>query len=375
MDAFLAFILLVFVVSMATTVVVQVWLDITNKRGKCLKKMLVEYYHGGFVPAIRRKFETPNLTLPTDQINQLNRDLTGLISPAVDGGVNALKRPSSIVAEISRESFVARLQASSAGLWIKESVEDLEKKENPGISDEEVGKKVEEFFGELAERFDVFAERASESFRRHARSASIVVGFLVAFLFNIDGLNTIQRLIGSPSLRTAIVSSDKDLINSLKKIERQLRPIKRVETTVKTLEKKLEKAKLDSADDRNKLKLAVDNLASRLVNLQEKLSESDLFLTETNIDLQAAIVSTNAAHRDSLAFGWSSWPICDVKTDMRCQIGNYSPAWWRAVAVWFVGVLFTGLLAGLGAPFWYDMIKAVSRVWRISKDPKSAATT
>jgi len=42
---------------------------------------------------------------------------------------------------------------------------------------------------------------------------------------------------------------------------------------------------------------------------------------------------------------------------------------------WAIGIVLTALLAGLGAPFWYDAVSSISRVARASraKEPKDEA--
>jgi hypothetical protein len=38
--------------------------------------------------------------------------------------------------------------------------------------------------------------------------------------------------------------------------------------------------------------------------------------------------------------------------------------------MWILGILLTGVLAGLGAPFWYDTVVGISRIAERSSNAK-----
>lgn len=405
LDALLAFVLIIFAVSMATTVVVQVCLGLSKKRLTVFERMLGDYCMAGLVPAVRARIEERGFELYDEEDEGIKHrtkkckvelakqvfcdDMAGLFSPAVDGGSDALKMPRSIVADISRDAFAARLKASSLGRRIAEAVEAFERRQNAEITDADLAKAVDAFFAELAARFDVFAARASEAYRRCARRASIIAGLSVAFAVNIDGLNTIQQLVGDPALRTAIVASDKETIDSLKSIERSLSAVKpllapkrmdaaadSIEKAAKGIEQATKSVLAQEAGERTafskdmlKLSGAANQLTKQLQEVEQKLAKSKLFVDDTASDLRAAIAAADLSYGGALAIGWNGWPVCTVETDKRCALERGSLEGVLAYVFWLLGVVFTGLLAGLGAPFWYDLIKAVSRAWRVSRNP------
>jgi hypothetical protein len=42
-------------------------------------------------------------------------------------------------------------------------------------------------------------------------------------------------------------------------------------------------------------------------------------------------------------------------------------SWWRDLALWAVGVLATGLLIGLGGPFWFNIVRKLTEVVRVTQ--------
>lgn len=120
--------------------------------------------------------------------------------------------------------------------------------------------------------------------------------------------------------------------------------------------------------------------------LAEALGQQDAMLTQyaAFLDVQATGDTAVARAREDIAsikadidaltgaglpLGWDHWPWngCGGTDDAplpRCGAveGDSAPSTGDAWALWLLGVLLTGCLAGLGAPFWYDLVTGLNHI-------------
>ena len=126
-----------------------------------------------------------------------------------------------------------------------------------------------------------------------------------------------------------------------------------------------------AAKELKSLTSAVGKLATTLDGLAVRLKKFDNHTDDEKVNLVAAIASAELASGGRLALGWEHWPFCTEDWDTRCDpmkpVDYRSPTFWS----WIAGCLFMSFLAGLGAPFWYDLIKAVARARRTVRDPST----
>jgi hypothetical protein len=102
---------------------------------------------------------------------------------------------------------------------------------------------------------------------------------------------------------------------------------------------------------------------------------------ESNADTRAG----NAALAPKDAQPKPADPKCSAVTDLKSWPGLREAAgriFSSAGATWFVSVLLAGVLVGLGAPFWFDLARGLTRSAQImraagvgSKDEKKPAAT
>jgi hypothetical protein len=176
----------------------------------------------------------------------------------------------------------------------------------------------------LGLKYDEYCSALAARYKQNAQRWSLVVGVLLAFAMNVDGFRVLEVYLQDPELRQRVIA--------------ELEPPE--ETAAETSE--------GEGDTDQQVKV-----------LQEKYEA---------LRGQVAVITGL-----ELPIGWSYFPACErldaagkvvPSTDPRCPAEG-GTGWnleSRAFWAWLVQVLFTGLLIGLGAPFWYDVARRLAEV-------------
>jgi hypothetical protein len=178
----------------------------------------------------------------------------------------------------------------------------------------ELGDKAQPVFDELAKRYEVVGNKYTESFRTSSRKWAMIVALALAVIFNIDSIHIVDSYIRNEGMRQAVI------------------------------------AQRDAFErDYNALVASLDGTDNSATVTRQQLEESFK-------DSQARLnVLTNAG----FPIGPTYFPhICRQDGDtLECRQRNSLGGW----ALWVFGIGLTAGLAGLGAPFWYDAIRGISR--------------
>ncbi|MCB9729413.1 MAG: hypothetical protein H6744_19955 [Deltaproteobacteria bacterium] len=176
-----------------------------------------------------------------------------------------------------------------------------------GLEVLELGDAGEEILRALGDRFDTAGRRVSERFRDRARLISTWVGIVMAFGLNIDSLHLLSTYIDDDAARAAAI------------------------------------ARADATLEQHGAALAA--------------AETDGSPESARAALEATRTELRRLRGSGLPLGWALYPYCgDPSLDRRCD-GPIRPA---PLITWLLGCLLCGLLAGLGAPFWYDAVRRVT---------------
>ncbi|CAA7620287.1 hypothetical protein [Magnetospirillum sp. UT-4] len=171
----------------------------------------------------------------------------------------------------------------------------------------------------LVKRFEVMGRAASEQFARNARTLSIPIGIALALAINLDSIHLLSRYLTEEPLRQTII------------------------------------AKFPAAPA-----VAVPAPGDPAV-------DADAFKAMTEY-AQLLRKEMDGMRTQGFPVGWDQYPNCSAKdgTDSRCvkaglrgmdgvlTVAGHDHA---VFAKWAVGVLISGLLVGLGAPFWFEVVQ------------------
>lgn len=165
---------------------------------------------------------------------------------------------------------------------------------------------------DLALNFERIGDSARLYFERRARAVSVLVAIVLAFTFNVDALRLFKAFVAEPVLAQQVAAQ-------FEEIEKQYLDI---QNTAKAADGKPEKSRQEIARE---VREAIESRTGSLIRL-------------------------------GLPVGYDFYPGCvKDKEDARCKAPTGKDG-----ILWFLSVLLSGLLIGLGGPYWFNLARALS---------------
>lgn len=184
----------------------------------------------------------------------------------------------------------------------------------------------------VAAQYDEFRSATAVAFARRTRFWSLIVGIGLAAALNVDGLRLFEAYKNNPELADKVIEEMDPILEkadeALKSQAEKLKEMGKKETSIEDLEK------------------AIGNLKAQLgVVRQLGLPVGD--------DYYPYCYLGNSAK--TAAAGVKLDPLCEPRKDKFLERK-------QDFLSWTLRILITGLLMGLGAPFWYDVAKRLGQV-------------
>lgn len=191
---------------------------------------------------------------------------------------------------------------------------------------------IEKFKKHLENWFAETMERATGWYKKHTQFILLLVGFLIAIVFNVDTVKIINKLEKDPKLREQIVMQADAYAKVHPDLDKQL------------LQQNIEHEKFMSQYTKEELK-SNDSLQNKiqedslnLARYKDIIARRDTLLQRADQIMKRDISNVNYA----LGIGWKT-PLCKP-FNLKCYI------------MALVGWLITALALSLGAPFWFDLL-------------------
>ncbi|MEJ2322223.1 MAG: hypothetical protein P8Z31_07760 [Gammaproteobacteria bacterium] len=232
----------------------------------------------------------------------------------VPGFVNAEKLKS-----LSTLEFVGRFAETPAGQALAKEAE--QRGENFK----------QDFLKDLVSKYEDYGENTSDYFERRARLTSIVLSILLAISLNINVIELFQTLVTDKGVRDAWISKGEEVTAQWERQEEQLT------------------AFLAQSDTNNN---------------QQTLEKAEALI---NANLEELKNSTESLKKSGLPIGWEEWPwrSDEVKdADTRLEKASLILQW---IFLW----LFSGIMIGLGGPFWFNIYRKLGSLTGITREFQS----
>lgn len=271
----------------------------------------------------------------------------------------------------------------------------------------------------LLKKFQTIGAASSETFARHARGWCVVVGFVLAAMLNIDSLDLLNSYLTDPGVRQRVLDRSDAILTqdtpaaatdagtaAAAARTRFDATAAQLTTAARDLSGTLENIRTAAAG--TEADALVKNVASQLEQVSTQMNAVQQGVKDLEGDMTVAEQRIRGVTRSltaSFPIGWKRFPNCSAtdSPDVRCQgriftraTGNAAPAMglaavsaaparWSSVLTaaqaadpdafnqWLIGIVLTGLLLGLGTPFW---VQAVSTAFSLRRwDQKNTAAT
>jgi hypothetical protein len=286
----------------------------------------------------------------------------------------------------------------------------------------------------LLQRFKTVGGASSETFARHSRGWSVAVGFLLATSLNIDSIDLLNSYLTSPELRQQVIDRTDEIMSQQPTTPGAQTPATqgpdalagtrarvdaaagRLSATVTELENALPAITAALPQEQGQkvaaeVQARLQGVLSQAKGIQEGVGALNTDVTEA----RQQILGVTRSLTTSFPIGWQRFPNCESDSpDLRCGSSaqpvnpDNLPAWHRVLArvtqvlparygepvrlgsmtlaeasverpaqfyQWLAGVLLTGVLLGLGSPFWVQVVSSTLKLSRAAKDESQQAAS
>lgn len=217
-------------------------------------------------------------------------------------------------------AFVEKVTSMTGGSFTLSTIEFIRRLADTKIGmrlAQRVDSEVDILINDITERYEDYGRKASQIFRRNSAIGTVIVSVIVALCLNINVVTIFRAFQNNRELTQAIAGQAEQAMGAYR------------------LQSELQKAA--AAEDTS------------------KLTPTD----EDILELQASVQKLKKALTDAkelgLPIGWSG--------DAFFNPEDIKKMGW---VTWFLTTIFTGFLIGLGGPFWFDMVKRLSVVSRVT---------
>ena len=341
LEAFLALALTMLSFAMVATLLVELGMRVVGTRSRDLRTMLEAYYESELKPLMGQKLEEElNARIDPAVVARLQAK-----SRKVKKGAVALEQTVITYKEVlldelrnnplffEQESLSFFRKILKPRYFVKPLVElspeDLFKR----LATTEFGKAIKErseleiddAVDSMSRAYDKYGNAASDIFKRRSSLVSLAAGLVVALVLNVNALVILKSFLNDPVARGQMVAQAEAITRQYEAL--QSRP---------------EAQGFENAEE---AKALVAEMSSKVDALQD-----------SGID-----------------FGWKPtaapqryWNGQDASKDSFLKQAG-------AFLVWLVGALGTGMLVGLGCPFWFNIVTKITSVLRVVRGGAGAA--
>jgi len=240
------------------------------------------------------------------ELNRLQKEVTENVASNLEEAVKDFNLSNLFISEqlttlteVTTEELTEKLKRSALGETLLKGL----------------GDKAKAIFDELGRRYEVVGQEFTETFRKYSRRWATVVALLLALVVNIDSIHIVDSYIRDESMRQGVIAQRDAFVEDYNAL-------------IASLEK-------ENARD----SVTKEELEEAFSNSRGQLD----FLTRVGFPI-----------------GWTYFPHAGLKEgksndfERRNNLGGW--------LMWMLGILLTAVLAGLGAPFWFDTVTGISRV-------------
>ena len=379
-SASLAFAITMLIVSMVASVLVETFHRLIGLREKGLHLMVGQFYDRVLGPYLEARGTKPEeLKKAFLDLTTLNRAPSGVapLGVAPSGVVGKGEKQDNQTWKVSETDEKSFDWGLLSWLWSGRRLSKLDVSQFMSrLGDSDVGDHInnaaensvagDDLLHDIASKFDDFGREASVYFERRARLTSVLVGFGVAYFMYVHPYELFKTYMTNPEVTQAVINMREKVLEEYEikiseEISKNTSAVKVAEAIAKTAHNNSDNASPEI------------NPESK-ADLVQKATDADENLRKVKKGLDSSIAKAREAV-ESLAgqgvpIGWTEARARDAGFKFDSNLGLPWPYEGKALRT-FIWLLVGGLLVGLGAPFWYDMVKSLSSIRTLVSGTKS----
>jgi hypothetical protein len=239
------------------------------------------------------------------------------------------------------------------------------------------GETIKTEFNRIARKYEEFGSSVSASFKHHAQAWSIAIGIALAICANIDGLRIFEAYRVNPGLASGVIEHQEAFRTNLEESQESQAKIDKAIKAYEEAKKMAEQADSKNPEGNEAVKNAsavLEKMAS-LKNVQATAQRAQQQLADL-VALGVPIgwrLYPDCPYGDTLDAWAMSSPKCRAipidkrgldQGKNRFLVRLAKTLWYdfSGFVLWFLVTVGTGMLIGLGAPFWFDVAKRLAQI-------------
>jgi hypothetical protein len=344
--------------------------------------------------------------LPTSQTLTKEADDQKKHVPTVFGARNEFRAPEKSRGEEAWNNAIDSLgrQNGVRGIYDKVSLEHVLRRfvEVGGVKTKIEGAReaAEAELNRIARKYEEFASAVSADFKRRAQLWSMVVGIVLALVANTNGVRIFETYMKNQDLAARVIGQFEEFEKQALDAQESLKKVRAEEEqgggNSKELDAKIEGKRKELSDlrtERTKADAAKNTSQVKSLDkqIEDKQKEYDSLVAKRYAASEAG--KAEAAMKDAagklralselgVPIGTGYFPhllifggLSKEEKQKRLEAEGMSDLtpwkWFLETVFWFFATAITGMLIGLGGPFWFDVAKRLTEVRSMFKGTPS----
>lgn len=325
LQAFLAFAITMLALSTVVTIGLEIVARLCNRRRNVFRRSLELVFEKEVEPLIREKLSGFNLQKAAfvESLQKTPLNIEAQSESRLVGSYHRVMRwlGSERSEEFSTDALLKRISHTELGERIKQMPQ----------------AEIDEILQRLGDRFDDLCDAAREYFKNSSQILSAVFGIALALALNIDAYRLLTYFVQNPDVSTSVAAQADIHKEEYLRLQERLRQAQ---------------IELETAD------VAVRaHIRTEIVDIRTGMT-----------GILAKIESLKAAE---LPIGWTYYPYCYGAPTADCHGWFEDAAAGGTVmtvanaAIWLFWTVATGIMVGIGGPFWYDAVRGATRATQV----------
>ena len=210
---------------------------------------------------------------------------------------------------------------------------------------------VEILIGDIARRYDEYGKAASFQFKQRAEQANMVIAVIIALLLNVNVITLGKSYLDNRALTSSLIAKTEVIL-----------------TSAQIQQERLEQAIHTESD------MTAEALSQSLAGIDKQLSATRELNLPIGWSREAVSYFEVGAARLFCLPPWLAAELNNQFTLCETWAGQFG-FYVFAFISWLLTTVVTGLLIGLGGPFWFDMVKRIMVIRTVFGKKSSADTT
>ena len=317
LDAALAFALTLAALATVVTIVMEILLRSLGLRKEDQVKLIMKLYDEELKPRLPKEVETAELRWKVVRKVLENPFAGTAMASSADQQSYRLRQGKPVYDRVTLEHLLRRVLEVDE---VKQAYLSVQAESKRLLTD-------------LSRKYDEYRSALGASFRTRAQLWSLYAGVVLALLLNVDGVRLLQWYMNSPAATQQVIAQSDEILASLERAEAALEAARGPEdATLEQLERAVER---------------MEAQGEILAGLDLPIGVA--YFPHCRVPWLVRNVSDGTGPAEARCGETYDWKSGAAATDL---------------LTWLIKAVFTGLLIGLGAPFWYDVARRLAQVRR-----------